>query len=225
MESFFLAVSMAKWVGAFFAALVFAVPPAHLARHLAAGRGLATILERIIVIAENVNGAVGRVIAWLALAMVLVQFAVVGMRYVFGVGSLAMQESIIYLHATLFLAAAGFTLMRDGHVRVDLFYRAASPERRALVNLLGTYLFLVPFCLLVLSAAEPYVANAWRVLERSPETSGLPGVFLLKSTILVFAGLVLVEGAAMAARSALVLTGEREEVRPDAAASTEEHGV
>ena len=70
---------------------------------------------------DAANSVIGRTTAWLALIMVLVQFVVVMMRYVFGVGSIMMQESVIYMHAFLFMLGAGYTLLQGGHVRVDIF--------------------------------------------------------------------------------------------------------
>jgi TRAP-type mannitol/chloroaromatic compound transport system permease small subunit len=154
------------------------------------------------------NERVGVTVAWLALAVVLVEFTVVLMRYVFGVGSVKMQESIVYMHATVFMVAAGYTLLHDGHVRCDIFYAAASPRRRALVDLFGVAVFLLPTCILIAWAAWPYVAQAWTIREGSPEGSlGIPGVFLLKSVILVFAALVTLQGIALALHSALRLAG------------------
>nr|WP_184046062.1 TRAP transporter small permease subunit [Roseospira visakhapatnamensis] len=139
--------------------------------------------------------------------MVLVQFLVVVLRYVFGLGFIWMQESIVYMHGLLFMVGAGYTLLQDGHVRVDVFYRDASRRRQALVNLAGSVLFLIPFCTLILWVSIDYVGNAWRVLEGSKETSGIQGVFLLKSVILVFGALVLLQGVSVIARSLLTLTG------------------
>jgi TRAP-type mannitol/chloroaromatic compound transport system permease small subunit len=156
---------------------------------------------------DRLNDLVGRGVSWLALFLVLVQFALVIMRYVFGVGSVMTQESLIYAHGVLFLMAAGYTLLHNGHVRVDIFYREASPKRKAVVDLLGTVLLLLPFCYLIWYAAFPYVMNSWRVLEGSKETSGLPGVFLLKTVILVFVVLIALQGLSLALRSILVLTG------------------
>jgi TRAP-type mannitol/chloroaromatic compound transport system permease small subunit len=157
---------------------------------------------------DAANERIGVTVAWLALCTVLVEFTVVLMRYVFGVGSVKMQESIVYMHATLFMVAAGYTLLHNGHVRCDIFYAAAPPQRRALIDLIGVFIFLLPMCALIAWAAWPYVAAAWAVREGSQEGSlGIPGVFLLKSIILVFAGLLALQGVALAIRSALVLTG------------------
>jgi TRAP-type mannitol/chloroaromatic compound transport system permease small subunit len=163
--------------------------------------GLARAIDRL-------NEAVGVTVAWLALLLVLVVFAVVLMRYVFGVGSVKMQESIVYMHAIVFMVAGGYTLLHNGHVRCDIFYAAASPRRQALIDLIGVALFLLPTCALIGWAAWPYVAQAWAVREGSPEGSlGIPGVYLLKSVILVFAGLVALQGLALAIHSALRLAG------------------
>jgi TRAP-type mannitol/chloroaromatic compound transport system permease small subunit len=173
---------------------------------------------------DALNEAIGVSVAWLALLMVLLEFVVVMMRYVFGLGSVKMQESIVYMHATVFMVAAGYTLLHNGHVRCDIFYAAATPRRKALVDLIGVVIFLLPMCALIAWVASPYVAAAWAVREGSPEGSlGIPGVYLLKSIILVFAGLLALQGLAMALHSALRLAGI--EGADDAAAEGGDHGL
>lgn len=144
---------------------------------------------------------------WLAVALVLAQFSVVVLRYVFAVGSVALQEAIWYMHATLFLAGAGYALREDAHVRVDLFYRDMSPRKKALVDLLGTLFLLLPLTVAIVWLSWGYVLAAWRVREGSTEVSGLPFLFLLKSMIWVFAALVGLQGLALAMRAALFLAG------------------
>jgi TRAP-type mannitol/chloroaromatic compound transport system permease small subunit len=138
---------------------------------------------------------------------VLVQFAIVLMRYVFGVSHVFVQESVVYMHAVLFMVAVGYTLLHNGHVRVDIFYSAASAKRKALIDFLGVWLFIAPMVAVTWHLSWPYVAFAWRVREGSPEGSGIPAVFLLKSLILVFAVLLAIQGIALAIRSLLVMAG------------------
>ncbi len=133
----------------------------------------------------------GKLVAWLTIVMVLLTFAVVVLRYGFNLGWIWLQESVTYLHVTVFTVAAAWTLQQDGHVRVDIFYAEMPVQKRALVNLLGTLIFLVPFCIFVLVIAWPYVANSWKLLETSREAGGLPLVFLLKSLIMVMPALLL----------------------------------
>jgi TRAP-type mannitol/chloroaromatic compound transport system permease small subunit len=156
---------------------------------------------------EGVNRVVGMTAAWLALFMVLVQFALVLMRYVFGTGSLFMQESVIYAHAMLFMAAAAWTLADDKHVRVDIFYSVATPRRQAAINLFGVVFFLLPMCVLLWWVGYPYVARSWAVLEGSRETSGIPAIFLLKTFILVFTVTLALQGLALALKSVMTLLG------------------
>jgi TRAP-type mannitol/chloroaromatic compound transport system permease small subunit len=150
---------------------------------------------------DRLTGAVGRVVAWLALAIVLVQFAVVILRYGLGIGSIWLQESILYGHATLFLLAAAWTLANDGHARIDILYANASLRRKALVDLCGSLLLLLPFIAVLAWYAWPYVARSWMILERSQEVSGLPFVYLLKSVLLLFALLMALQGIAQAIRA------------------------
>jgi TRAP-type mannitol/chloroaromatic compound transport system permease small subunit len=164
--------------------------------------------SRIMVLADRIdrlNGAIGRTVAWLALFVVVVQFAVVLLRYAFGTGSIWLTESIIYGHAALFMLAAAWTLREGGHVRVDVFYERASARRKALIDLAGALLLLLPFMLVLAWLALPYVARSWAILERSRETSGIPAVFLLKTLIPLFALMMALQGVTQAIRAADVL--------------------
>jgi TRAP-type mannitol/chloroaromatic compound transport system permease small subunit len=165
-------------------------------------------MPQLIILADRIdrlNGAIGRAASWCALAIVLIGFAVVLLRYVLGVGSIWLQESILYAHAALFLLAAAWTLKEDGHVRVDVFYAGASSRTKALVDLAGASLLLLPFALALIVFALPYVERSWSILERSRETSGLPLVFLLKTLIPLFALLLALQGVAQAIRAVAVL--------------------
>ena len=149
----------------------------------------------------------GRGVMWLLLVMALVQFAVVLLRYVFGVNWIFMQESVTYMHGLVFLIAAGYALLTNDHVRVDIFYRDAPPKRKALVDLAGTYLFLFPICIVILWAASPYVARSWGIFEGSADRSGIKGVFILKSLILAFAVLLAMAGFVIAHKAVAILKG------------------
>lgn len=177
--------------------------------YLATGAALAgRVAGAIAGAADAVNQRLASGVIWLALAMAATQFALVILRYVFGVSNIAVQESVIYMHAALFLLTAGYALKTDDHVRVDLFYREASPRARAIIDLSGFYLFLGPICILAIWMAGPYVASSWAVREGSNEASGLPAIFLLKSMIPAFAALLFAQGVAAAARAAFTLRGD-----------------
>lgn len=164
---------------------------------------------------DRTNDLVGRVTAWLAIAMVLVQFTVVIMRYVFGISWLMMQESIIYMHGIMFMVAAGYTLLHDGHVRVDIFYRDASERTKALVDMLGSLLLLLPVTIVILIGTIPYVRQSWASLEGSVETSGIPAVYLLKTVILVFCLLIGLQGVSLFIRSLNTVMGGAPTVKHD----------
>jgi TRAP-type mannitol/chloroaromatic compound transport system permease small subunit len=158
---------------------------------------------------ERLTVGVGRAASWCTLAIVLLGFSVVLMRYVLGFGSIWLQETIIYAHAALFLLAAAWTLKDGGHVRVDVFYASASPRTKALVDLCGALFLLLPFAVALLWFSLPYVMRSWAILERSRETSGLPLVFLLKTLIPAFALLLALQGVAQAVRAAALLSFPR----------------
>jgi TRAP-type mannitol/chloroaromatic compound transport system permease small subunit len=166
-------------------------------------------VTRIAATIDRINAAIGRAAAWCALYLVLAEFAVVVLRYAFGLGSIRLQESVLYAHAGLFMLAAAWTLQVDGHVRVDIFYSQATPCRRAVIDLFGAIVFLLPVAAVLAALSVPYAARSWAILEGSPETGGLPFVYLLKTLIPIFALLLGLQGIAQAIRAALVLTGPR----------------
>jgi TRAP-type mannitol/chloroaromatic compound transport system permease small subunit len=166
---------------------------------------MTAIADRI----DRLTTAVGRTVAWLALAIVLLQFALVVARYAFGLGSIWLTETVIYANATLFMLAAAWTLRAGGHVRVDVFYAGASARARAVIDLLGAVLLLLPFAAVLLWLSVPYAARSWAILERSQETSGLPLVFALKTLIPLFALLMALQGIAQAIRALKALTRPR----------------
>lgn len=165
------------------------------------------MLTRFADLVDGLNDRIGRAIAWLVLAMVLVLCAQVVARNAFDWASQGLAESATRLHALVFMLGLGYTLMRDEHVRVDLLSRHWSARGRARLELGGTLLLLVPFCLLLLLGSLDYVAQSWRVAESSRETGGLPGVFLMKTVIPLAAALLLLAGLARAARAWVVLRG------------------
>jgi TRAP-type mannitol/chloroaromatic compound transport system permease small subunit len=161
---------------------------------------------------DTLNEHVGRVVSLLALLMVLVQFIVVLQRYVFGIGSIWMQESIVYMHGFLFMLVAGYTLLHNGHVRVDVFYRTMSPRAKAWVDLLGTIFLIWPLCYLIFIVSLPYVEASWAVREGSRETSGIQGVFILKSVILAFVVLLALQSLSLLIHALRILSGAEKPV-------------
>jgi len=150
---------------------------------------------------DRLNTQIGRAAAWLVLVVVLLQFALVVARYMFGLGSLWLSETVIYAHATLFLLAGAWTLSVGAHVRVDIFYADASLRAKAVIDLIGAVLLLLPFALVLLWLSWPYVERSWAILEHSQEASGLPLVFVLKTLIPLFAVLMALQGLAQAIRA------------------------
>ena len=167
----------------------------------AISRALAILADRI----DRLTTAIGRAAAWLALLVVLLQFALVVARYLLGLGSIWLSETVIYGHAALIMLAAAWTLGAGGHVRVDVFYDQATLRTRAVIDLLGSLLLLLPFALVLLWLSMPYATRSWAILERSHESSGLPLVFLLKTLIPAFAVLMALQGIAQVIRAVSVL--------------------
>lgn len=170
-------------------------------------------MHAIYKVLDGFNNGLGRVVAWLTLGMVLVQFIVVIMRYVFaapdflGISTIWWQELIVYMHGSVIMLAAGYTLLHNGHVRVDIFYREASPQRKDWTDLLGSVFFLLPMCAIIWWSAWPNVVTSWANLEGSTETSGMPYKYVLKSTVLAISVVLAIQAISTAYKAALRLAG------------------
>lgn len=160
---------------------------------------------------DRFNEAVGRALSWLALALTLLVAYDVAMRYFFQSGSIAIQELEWHLFSLIFLMGAAYTLKHDDHVRLDLFYKSRfmDDRRRAWVNLAGSLLFLIPFCVLVAVSAWPFVSQAYLFAEGSPDPGGLPFRWLLKAAIPLGFLLLVAQGLAEAMKNLLVLLERR----------------
>ena len=154
---------------------------------------------------NQINLRVGQLISWLTLVLVALVITVVLSRYLLGVGSIAIQESVSYVHAMIFMLGLAFTLQRGGHVRVDIFYREFSPSRQAIVNLIGAVVFLMPFCGLILLASWDYVMASWSIRETSSETGGIAAVYLLKTLMIIMPVTLVLQGIAQVIESIAVL--------------------
>jgi TRAP-type mannitol/chloroaromatic compound transport system permease small subunit len=166
-------------------------------------------ISRVIAFIDRLTQLTGVSIAWLLVAMVLIQTLVVILRYGFDIGSIALQESVSYIHASCFMLGAAYTLKIDGHVRVDIFYRNFGPRGQALVNLLGSLLLLLPVCGFIFWTSLEYVQQAWSMKEQSSDTGGLPIVYLLKTLIPLLAISLILQGIAEIARNGLQLLPNR----------------
>jgi TRAP-type mannitol/chloroaromatic compound transport system permease small subunit len=156
---------------------------------------------------DALNEAIGRTVAWLVLGMMIVTGVVVVLRYGFSIGSIALQESVMYLHGIVFMLGIPYALKHDAHVRVDVIYGRLSPRGRDIVNLLGHLLFLLPLAGFIVWVSWDYTGRAWSIREGSAEVGGIEAVFLLKTLIPVLGGLLVLQGMAEITRIALRLLG------------------
>jgi TRAP-type mannitol/chloroaromatic compound transport system permease small subunit len=155
---------------------------------------------------NRINEWLGRTVAWFILAMVIVTFFNVVMRYGFNFGLIAIQESVIYFHSFVFMLAIAYTYKHNEHVRVDIFYSKYSNKQKAWVDLMGTLLLLIPFCLYLIFSSWEYAAKSWALLEGSREAGGLPILFILKTLVPLMPTLLLLQGIATACNSINTLT-------------------
>lgn len=166
------------------------------------------MLKNITHIIDQLNHYIASTVSWLTAIMVLTMFGIVVFRYGFNAGSIAIQESITYMHALVFMAAIAYTLKINGHVRVDIIYQGLSNRGKAFANLIGSLFLLIPVCVFIIYISWDYVSISWSFYEGSREAGGLNGVFLLKTLIPVMAFLLLLQGISEALKSILLLRGD-----------------
>ena len=164
-------------------------------------------LQSILKFIDNISEWTGRIFVWLIIPLTIVVVYEVISRRIFNAPNIWATEVTNYIYGPHFMLAAAYTLSCDEHVRVDIFYRNASPRRKALVDLVGSLLLLLPVCLFLLWSSLDYAAASWSVTEASRQTGGLPGLFLLKSVIPLTALMLALQGVAMAVRSIAILLG------------------
>jgi TRAP-type mannitol/chloroaromatic compound transport system permease small subunit len=152
---------------------------------------------------DRISAAIGKAASWLTLFMVVVTFIVVVLRYVFDIGFIWVQESIIWMHAVVFMLGAAYTLQAEDHVRVDVFYRNMSKRQQAWVDLVGVLVFLLPLCIFLAWNSIDFVLQSWNIGESSREPGGLPFPFfpLLKTVILLMPITVALQGVSLMLRS------------------------
>jgi TRAP-type mannitol/chloroaromatic compound transport system permease small subunit len=145
---------------------------------------------------SRLSDMIGRATAWLSIVLMIVVSAIVLLRYGFDIGSVALQESAAYLHATFFMVGAAYTLKADDHVRVDIFYRNYSLIKKAWVNSIGSIVLLLPMCAFICLASIGLVSDSWLIKEGSGDTGGLSFVYLLKGLIPLMAILLALQAIA-----------------------------
>ena len=162
-------------------------------------------LKAIVRIIGALNEFVGRSVAWLTTALVVLVCFDVIVRYVFNDTAAWIMELEWHLFALIFLLGAGYALKHDRHVRVDLFYTKFSKREKAWVNLIGGFVFLIPWCLIVIKYSFDYALESYNDNEMSPDPGGLPARYFIKFAITIGMSLLLLQGIATLAESILVL--------------------
>ena len=152
---------------------------------------------------DRISSITGRATSWLTLFMVIITAVIVVMRYVFDAGFIWLQESVIWMHATVFMVGAAYTLLHEEHVRVDIFYRKMGARSRALVDLLGVVVFLLPLCGFLAFKSYDFAAASWSMHEVSREPGGLPypAIPAMKSIVTLMPVAVALQGVSLALRS------------------------
>lgn len=154
-----------------------------------------------------INEWIGKTVSWLTLMMVITTFVIVILRYVFDSGWIAMQESVSYMHAMVFMLGAAYTLKHNAHVRVDIIYQHCSEKTKAWIDCIGALVLLMPVMGFIIWSSWEYVSDSWRIQESSRNSGGLPGVYLLKTIILCMAGLLILQSIALFLQNIAIALG------------------
>jgi TRAP-type mannitol/chloroaromatic compound transport system permease small subunit len=159
---------------------------------------------------DRFSDATGRLTAWLTLFMVCVTFVIVVMRYLLDTGFIWLQESLIWMHATVFMVGAAYTLLHEGHVRVDVFYRDMGARPQAWVDLLGVLIFLLPVCGFLAVKSFDFALTSWSMHEASRESGGLPYPLLplIKTVLIIMPVTVALQGGSIMMRAIVTLRGK-----------------
>ena len=163
------------------------------------------MLNKISLILDKINKFVGYLCGFFAFTMVMVVFTVVVLRYGFNIGFIWMQESYVWLHSFVFMLGSGYTYLSNEHVRIDVFYRDASQKYKNLVDLIGNIFLLLPFIFIIWKYSYPFVSRSFQMKEISREVGGLPMLYILKSAILLFCILLIIQAISNIIKSVQVL--------------------
>lgn len=160
---------------------------------------------------NNLNEWIGKTISWLTLLMVVTTFIIVLLRYAFDIGWIALQESVNYMHVVVFMLGFAYTLKHNAHVRVDIIYQRCSHKAQAWIDCIGTLLLLLPVCVFIIWSSWEYVLSAWEIKESSRNSGGLPSVYLLKTGIIIMAGLLILQGISLFLNNLIIALGLEQE--------------
>jgi len=165
------------------------------------------ILDRLARIIDNLSDKIGHLVGWVTTGMVLVVFYDTVMRYAFNKGNVALQELEWHLFAVVFLIGAAYTLKEGGHVRVDIIFMNLSKKTKAWIDFLGIFIFLIPFCIMVILATKGFIMNSWAVREVSPDPGGLGARYILKAMIPLGFSLLIIQGLSEAFKNLMIIVG------------------
>ena len=154
---------------------------------------------------KSLSRFLGRTISWGSVILIFIIVSDVFFRNVFSLTSAATYEIEWHLFGLMFLLGAAWTLDQDKHVRVDLFYQNFNPKMKASINLIGTLIFLIPFCWVTLITSIDFVQSSFLLDETSPDPGGLPARYLIKLAIPTGFGLLILQGIVVIINSIKIL--------------------
>ncbi|MCF8243198.1 MAG: TRAP transporter small permease subunit [Melioribacteraceae bacterium] len=163
------------------------------------------LLKKASELIDKINTRIGNAVSWFTAALVLLVTYDVLARYLFNTSSVAIQELEWHLFAAIFLLGAAITLKNEAHVRVDVFYGKLSEKKKAIINITGTILFLIPFCIVLILASQNFVLTSFQIGETSPDTGGLPARYIIKAILPVSIFFLLLQSLSLLFKSILIL--------------------
>lgn len=162
-------------------------------------------------ITDKINTKIGKIFSWFTLLLIILVCIDVLLRYIFNYSIVAMQELEWHIFAIIFLMGASFTLLENGHVRVDVFYIKFSEKTKAVINIIGTIFLLIPFCVIIIWTSFEFVSISFSINETSPDGGGLPARFIIKSFIPISFFFLLLQGLSLLINSIIFLIENKNE--------------
>lgn len=142
-------------------------------------------MKQVTKILDKFTDIIGYIAAVALLLMLLNVFYDVIARYFFRASSIGMQELEWHLFTVVFMFGISYALKENAHVRVDMFYDTMKPKRQALINIIGSLVFIIPFSILIIEGGYGFALESYNLGEMSGDPGGLPHRWIIKSAIAV----------------------------------------
>ena len=157
---------------------------------------------------EQIMNIISKLLVYILLSMIVLVILTIFLRYFFSIGSISIQELIMYFHASIFMLGISYTYKENSHVKIDIFYNKLSEKNKTILSLIGVILLIIPFAIFIIFISFDMVSSSWSIFEGSSEAGGLGLVFILKSLIPLSGFLILLQALSELFKNLQILKNE-----------------